>query len=469
MRHLIVLGAAALLLGACNLIPSQTDAADPSVVSDKPSPPELSVSIHEGDFATIHQFTTPGGVSVWLVEEPSIPILSINAAWKGGAAADPEGLEGLASAVAYQMNEGAGELDALAFQTRMEDLNMSFGCQAGRDWTTCSASMLSENAEASMALIATALSEPRFDEGPFERMRRENLVSIRRRQADAGFLASETMEGALYPDHPYAREMTEDSASAMTREEAAAYKNELMVKDRLLVTAVGAISAEALAPLIDSVFIGLPATSDLSRTPPLELREAADEALVTVLEQPQSLIRFAAPGLQRDHPDFFTAYVLNYTLGGGGFESRLMKELRVARGLTYGVSTSLRFGGELALWSGGGQTKNESVGEFLSVLRDELEKLVEEGVSAEELADAKAYLTGSYPLGFDSNAKIAGNMMAVRQQDLGVDYFDRRNAAVQAVTLEDVNRVAAEYLSPDRFTYAIVGQPQGLPESASPE
>lgn len=449
------------LLAACGG-PASQGPGEPAGAGPAPAPSALEVTVHDGDFARIEQFVTPGGISVWLVNEPAIPIVSVNAAWEGGDASDPDGMEGLANAVTYQMNEGAGELDSLAFQTRMEELNMSFGCSAGRDWTSCSVSMLRENAGEAMDLVALAFAEPRFDEGPFERAKRETLVGIKQRETNPNFLAGEAIEDALYPGHPYAAEVSEESLAAITREAALAHKDRLMVRDRLLVTAVGAITPEALAPLVDKAFAGLPETSDLDLPPPAGLNPPVAEPIVVDLPQPQSLVRFIGPGLQRDHPDFFTAYVLNYTLGGGGFESRLMKELRVERGLTYGIYTGLDFGGELATWSGGGQTKNETAGEFVRLIRAELEGLAETGITETELADAKAYLTGSYPLGFDSNAKIAGNMMGVRQQGLGVDYFDRRNAAIEAVTLEDVNRVAAEWLKPERFTFVLVGEPDGL-------
>ncbi len=180
------------------------------------------------------------------------------------------------------------------------------------------------------------------------------------------------------------------------------------------------------------------------------------------LPQPQSLVTFTAPAMKREDPDFYTAVVLNYTFGGGGFESRLMKDLRVERGLTYGVYTGVSAGDKLQTWAGSGQTKNESAGEFIDGVKENMVAMVEEGMTEEELSAAKAYLTGSYPLGFDSNAKIAARMMGVRLEDLPVDFFDKRNAMVEAVTLEDVNRVAAEYLSPENFTFVIVGQPQGL-------
>ena len=173
--------------------------------------------------------------------------------------------------------------------------------------------------------------------------------------------------------------------------------------------------------------------------------------------------------MTRDDPDFYTAVVLNYVFGGGGFESRLMKDLRVDKGLTYGVYSRLNAGDKLQTWTGGGQTKNESVQEFVAGIEENMAKLVADGISPEELADAKSYLTGSYPLGFDSNAKIAARMMGVRLEGLPVTFFDTRNALVEAVTEADVNRVAATYLQPERFTFIVVGQPDGLLDTPASE
>lgn len=466
----LLLGAGlAVTLAACTYLGNTLapEAAEEAAVAEAvevlAAEPELDVTVHSGDFAEIQQFTTPGGVSVWLVTEPSIPILSLDMAWEGGDAADPDGLEGLAEAVSYLMNEGAGDLDSLAFQTRMEELNMSFGCSTSNDWTSCSASMLTDNVGEAMDLVALAFEDPRFDEGPFERFRREQEVSLNTRETSAGYLAWRARAQALYPDHPYAREKSAESIAALTPELAKAHMRKLMVKDRLLVTAVGAVTPEELAPMVDAIAAHLPETSDIPETPDIEF--TADMGFGTVvvdLPQPQSLVQFIAPGVKRKDPDFFPAYVLNYTFGGGGFESRIMQTLRVEQGLTYGVYSTLDFGDHFQAWTGSGQTKNESAGDFIAGLKAEMRKIATDGVTAEELADAKAYLTGAYPLAFDSNAKIAGQMMNVRQDELGVDYFDRRNAMVEAVTLEQVNALAAEYLDPDRFSFIVVGQPQGL-------
>ena len=454
MRSLsLISGAfAALALAAC-AAPSDDAAADANAID---------VTVHDGEFATIQQFTTPGGVSVWLVEEPSIPILSLRMAWTAGETNDPEGLEGLTNAMVYHMNEGAGELDAQAFFKRMEELNMSFSCGASNESTYCNASMLTDNANDSFDMIGLAFAEPRFDDGPFERFLREQQVGLETRETNAQYLASRARAAALYPGHAYARDTSAESLAALTQDGMRAQKDRLMVKQGMLVTAVGAMSPEQLAPLIDKAVAGLPETSETAETEDVVLSAPAATPVVIDLPQPQSLVTFAAPAMTREDPDFYTAVVLNYTFGGGGFESRLMKDLRVEKGLTYGVYTQVSSQDKIQLWSGGGQTKNESAGEFIAGVKENMAEMVASGMTEDELSAAKAYLTGSYPLGFDSNAKIAARMMGVRLDELPVDFFDKRNAMVDAVTLEDVNRVAAEYLDPANFTFVVVGQPQGL-------
>jgi zinc protease len=344
----------------------------------------------------------------------------------------------------------------------MEELNMSFSCSASNESTFCNSSMLTDNATDSFDMISLAFAEPRFDDGPFERYQREQEVSLQTRETNAQYLASRARIAALYPDHPYARNTSAESLAAITQDAMRAQKDLLMVQEGMLVTAVGAISPEELAPLIDKAVAGLPAESETVEPENVVLADPAAAPITVELPQPQSLVSFAAPAMTREDPDFYTAVVLNYTFGGGGFESRLMKDLRVEKGLTYGVYTSVSAGDKLQLWSGGGQTKNESAGEFIAAVKANMTKMVDDGMTELELADAKSYLTGSYPLGFDSNAKIAGNMMGVRLDGLPVDFFDKRNAMVEAVTLDDVNRVAREYLNPENFTFVVVGEPEGL-------
>lgn len=465
MKNILIASLSAIMLGACATTSLETETEASSVATITPN--GMSVDVHEGEFADIQTFVTPGGTSVWLVSEPSIPIVAVNMAWKGGRAHDPEGLEGLAGAVVYHMNEGAGDLDSLGFQTRMEELNMSFGCSASLLWTSCSVDMLSENADEAMALVASAFENPTFDSVPFERFRREQEVGLKTRETSAGYLAQRAEMQAFYPGHTIARETSAESIAALTPELAKAHMRKLMVQDRLIVTAVGDISPDALAEMIDNAAAGMAESSVLPDVPEIELPSEAlpVSPIVVDLEQPQSLIQFTGAGMDIDHPDFYSAYVLNYEFGGGGFASRLMQSLRVEKGLTYGIYTRMGFGDIIDEWGGGGQTKNESAGEFIEGIEAEMTKIAANGITEEELSDAKAYLTGSYPLGFDSNSKIASQLMNVRQDDdRDITYFDTRNAKINAVTLEDVNRVASEWLTPDRYTFIVVGQPQGLSE-----
>ncbi|MEL6830780.1 MAG: pitrilysin family protein [Pseudomonadota bacterium] len=456
--HAVLAAAASLLVVACGAGTEPDDLANGEATQTG-----LDVTIHDGEFATIKQFTTPSGVSVWLVEERFIPILSLRMAWEQGTSSDPDGFEGLTNSVTYMMNEGAGDMDSQAFFQRMEELNMSFGCSAGQTSTFCNASMLTENADESFALISEAYAEPRFDEVPFERFRRENEVSLNTRETNANYLASRAQIEALYPDHPFARQLTAESLSALTAEAAKAHKSQVMTREGLIVTAVGAISPEELAPLIDEMAAGLSDATIETPLEPVALNEASEAPLTVSLPQPQSLVQFVGPAVARDHPDYYPLIVMNHIFGGGGnFSARLMSSLRVEKGLTYSIRTSVSPGEYLQLFSGGGQTKNESAGEFIEGIKEEMRLMATEGATVAEVEKSVAYLTGSYPLSFDSNAKIAGNMMSVRIEGLPVDYFDTRNDQISAVTLEDVNRVAATYLSPERFTFFVVGEPEGL-------
>ena len=428
-------------------------------------PPELSGVDEESEqtgLSNIQVVETSDGYSAWLVTENAIPIVSVNMAWRGGDTTDPDGLEGATDLMVYMMNEGAGDLDSKAFAERMQELNMSFGCSTGSDWTSCSMTTLSENFEEAMEMVRLGLTETRFDEDPYNRAIEEIVVGLQQAETSAGTIAGRALYDAIYPDHPYARYALPATVQKVTIEDAIARRDAIMAKDNFLVTVVGDIAPDRLQTAMETTFADLPETSDVAEIEDVVLKPAVAEPIVKELPQPQSLVAFTAPGFLRNDPDFFPAYVTNYILGGGGFSARLMDEIREKRGLTYGIYTSLSTQDHLGRWSGSAQTANANVGELIGVAKAELYKMATEGPTEDELADAKSYLTGAYPLGFDSNSKIAGQMMGVRQEKLGMDYFANRNAMVEAVTVEDVKRIASEYLMPENFTFVVVGQPEGM-------
>lgn len=406
--------------------------------------------------------TSPGGVTAWLYPEDSIPIVTIEASFKGGAALDPPGEEGAVALMAGLIEEGAGPLDATGFAEAREGLAAQFGFDSGRDAVTVSAQMLSENVEASVDLLRSALIEPRFEEAAVQRVRGQILSSIRSDQTDPGSIASQAFYAQVFAGHPYARspEGTLESVAAIETETLRAVHEAALTRDRLSIAVVGDITAEELGPMLDRLFGDLPAAGP--ELPPVAEAEAPGTLQVVELAIPQSVVVFGHDGIARDDPDFVPAFVLDHVLGGGGFGSRLTTEVREKRGLTYGIYTYLAPGEFGWLYMGGFSSANARVGEALDVVRSEWRRMAEEGVTPDELEAAKRYLTGAYPLRFDGNASIANQLLGLQTAGLGIDYVNERNALIEAVTLEEVAAVSERLLHPDRLTFVVVGQPEGV-------
>jgi zinc protease len=410
----------------------------------------------------IQDLKSPGGAVFWLVEEPSIPIVSLEISIAGGARLDPEGRAGLANRMTGLIEEGAGDLDAVGFSKARDDLSARFGFSAGRDSIGISAQMLAETLEPSVALLATALATPRFDAEPLERVRAQILSVIAESGTEPDAVAADAWYAASFPDHPYGRptDGTAESVAMITRDDLIAARARLLTRANARIAVVGAIGAEQAGRMVDTILAGLEQGEPLSRdpagdTPPPGLQ-------VIDLDVPQSAAVFGHVGLERSDPDFIPAFVMNYILGGGGFSSRLMQEVRVKRGLAYGIYSYIAVRDETALYIGAVQTANERMAESLEVIKAEWARMAAEGITAEELDRAKRYLTGAYPLSFDSNAKIASYLVFVQEENLGIDYITRRNGLIEAVTLEDVKRAAARLLQPESLSIVVVGKPVGL-------
>jgi zinc protease len=253
----------------------------------------------------------------------------------------------------------------------------------------------------------------------------------------------------------------EKTLAAITAADLTAAHQRIFVRNTLQIAVVGDIDAATLARQLDETFGSLPegAAPEL----PAMVEPAAGPSL-QVIERDisQSIIIFGHGGILRSDPDFFPAYIMTSILGGGGFGSRLTDEIREKRGLTYGVGAGLVPLDRAGLFMGSIGTRNEKAGEALALVRDVLKRMADEGPTAQELAEAKTYLTGSYALRFDSNAKIAGQLLGIQQENLGIDYINRRNAMVEAVTLEQVKAQAKRLIDADRLIVTVVGHPQGL-------
>lgn len=418
----------------------------------------------------IERVVSPGGIEAWLVEENSIPLIVMDVAWKGGAASDPAEKAGTANLVSSLLDEGAGEFDAAAFQARIEDIAARMSFSAESDNFAGSLSTLAEHRDEAFRLFSLAISEPRFEEDAIERIRAQIGVVIARNSDRPEWIASDSWYKAALGDHPYARssEGTPETLGAITRDDLMEFASRVLARDNLKIAVVGAISPAELGPLLDRTFGALPEKANLPEIARIELPEG-EQTIVVERDFPQSVILFGMQGLPRDDEDFIPAFIMNYMLGGGSFSSRLMEEVRVKRGLAYSVSTYLSPLDRAAFYFGEVGTKNERVGETLAVVRRELARMAEEGVTQEELDDAKTYLTGSYPLRFTTNRSITSQLLGIQLENLGIDYVERRNGLIEAVTTEDIARVSKRLLKPENMIVAIVGKPNLSPDPGLPE
>ncbi len=396
----------------------------------------------------LQEVRSESGVEAWLVEDYSVPIVTIRFAFSGGSAAEPEGKEGLSKLLVSLFDEGAGELDSEAFQIRLDDAGAEMSFSAGRDTIYGSMRVLAENRAEAFDLLRLAVTEPRFDAVPVERMKGQMLAGLRASENDPDTLAGRRWLRALYGDHPYARpeQGTPETLAGIAPDDLRAFHRAAFVRDGLNVAVVGAIDAETLATELDRIFGGLPETSDLPAV--ADVDQKLDQQVRYDYPLPQARLRLSYPGLARDDPQFFAAALMNQILGGGSFTSRLFQEVREKRGLAYGVDSglsTLRHANSLVI---GTSTRADKAEETLGVIREVVRRMAEEGPTAEELEAAKQYIIGAYAVNnLESSASIAATLVQLQIDDLGIDYIDRRADLINAVTLEDTKAVARRLLS----------------------
>ena len=422
----------------------------------------LVVAVPAHAATEIVEVTSPGGVKAWLVQEPSIPFVSLELSFKGGGSLDREGARGAINLMAATLEEGAGDMDAQAFATAREELAAGFGFGVGRDTVTVTARFLSENRDDAIALLREALINPRFEQSAIDRVRAQVLTNLRSELTDPNSLASLTFMKQAYGDHPYSTDLngTLESVAALTREDIRNAYSDVFARDRVFVGAAGDISADELGRILDVLLKDLPAEG--APLPSAVDVQVTGGVTVVPLETPQSVSMFGHVGIPRSDPDFFPAFVANQIFGGSGLQSRLGIEVREERGLTYSVGSFLVNYDHAYMLMGSLASANDRIADAIDVVRAEWERIAEQGVTQEELDSAKTFLTGAYPLRFDSNASIARILVGMQLDGLTKDYVKTRNDLVNAVTLEDVQRVAERLYRAENLRFIIVGQPEGV-------
>ena len=414
----------------------------------------------------IDVITSPGGIEAWLVQEPTVPLVAISFAFRGGTSQDPTDKPGVANMVSALLDEGAGPYDSRAFHQALDDRAIEFRFTAGRDYFRGSLRVLKEHRDGAFDLLRLMLTEPRFDAAEVERVRRQIHAALQRDINQPGDIAARAWWSTAFPGHPYGRPVkgTPQSVLSITVDDLKAYRQRVLARDGLTVALIGDLTPEAAGKLLDHVFGGLAAKGE--REPVADIApQGIGQRIVQEVDVPQASVVFGGTGVSRADPDFMAAYIVNYILGGGSFASRLYDQVREQRGLAYSVHQSMVWLGHAAIVIGSTATSADRTAEALAIIEREIQRMREEGPTADELAKAKAYLNGSYALNFDTSSKIISQLVQMQIDGLGIDYVERRSKLIEAVTLDDAKRAARRMFDGGALV-TVAGRPRGLTSKA---
>ena len=434
---------------------------------------ETKEANHTDGILSIQEVTSKSGITAWLVEDHTLPIISLKFSFKGaGSINDSLDKQGLVLLLSNTMDEGAGNLRSQEFQKMLSDHSITLRFNSNRDNFGGQLKTLSRNQDKAFELLKSALNAPRFDAEPIERMRAANIARIKSSLSDPEWIAARILNDKAFDNHPYAQNSggTLTSLPNITADDLKTHKQNHLTKDRLIIGVTGGITAQELKKTLDAIFGDLPSSNKEKPT-------KNEQALIKnggknfLFEQdiPQTIIRVSMPSLDNQHADYPALQVLNYIFGGGGFGSRLMEEAREKRGLTYGIYSHLYALDQMNSFNISTSTKNESTSEMMRIIRDELTRLRETPVSTQELQSAKDYIIGSMPLSLTSTDKISSILLSMQLNERPITYLDTLANKINRVTIEDIQRVATDLLQSDNLTTIMVGQPENITDTVKIE
>lgn len=407
-------------------------------------------------------------VQVWYVEDHTLPMIAMSAALPAGSAYDPENKAGLAAFTADLLNEGAGSLNSQGYQSALTNKAIRLSVTPTRDYLVISLVTLSENAPEAFRLLGLALTHPRFDNDAIGRVRAQMIAALQEQGQDPQTVASKGFMATFFGNHPYAHPIDGTLASIprITRSDIRSFAHSHWVRNGLRIAISGDATPDKLKVLIGSAFGQIAAKWPPAVPAPGRLGVPGTH--VIPMPVPQATAVFGLPGILRSDRDFIPAYVANYILGGGGFSSRLMQEVREKRGLTYGISSSIDTLNKAGIFAIQVATRAGAMRQTIDVVRATMRDFAEHGATDKELADAKTYITGSFPMAFSSNVGIASQLSSFQRVGLPIDYIKKRNALINAVTLDDVKRVSKRLFHADKMTIVVGGSIQSTPAHTRP-
>lgn len=400
----------------------------------------------------------PNGLVLITSEQRALPIVSMNLRIRAGSRYDPKGEAGVAYLTAKLLAYGTKERDAMEINGILDHLGASLSTDSGINRAAIHLDILKKDLRAGVELLAELLTDATFPAAEVKRVKESLLASIKAKAYRPGTIAHERFMSALYPDSPYGRpvEGEEEVVAKITRQELHTFYDRYYRPNRATLVVVGDVAHEEMIEALTKAFAAWKPVEHAEETepklsPPRRLLRKVDRDLT------QANIVMGHEGIERTHPDFYAVRVMNYILGGGGLSSRLANTIRNENGLAYSVYSYFSSGKDVGTFQVSMQTKNETAQRAIQLARAEIDRMRTEGVTDEELQEAKDYLIGSFPLRLDTNQRIARFLARVEYLDLGLDYPEQYPELIRAVTKEDVKRVANEYLEPDKLILVVVG------------
>jgi zinc protease len=393
--------------------------------------------------AKIQHLVSPGGIEAWFVQDATVPLIAMEYSFDGGASQDPADKAGVGNLVGDLLDEGSGDLDSRTFHERLERRAIELGFSSSRDHFRGSLRMLKENKDEAFELLRMSLTSPHFASEDVERIRSQLMAGLQNETVSPNSLAGHKFLELAYGNHPYGRPANGTLASVptITVAELRDYVHRVLAKDTLKVAVVGDVDAATLGKLLDHTFGDLPAKANLTPVADVDATKPPQRAFIP-LDVPQTVVTFGGPGIRRHDPDFMAAYVVNHILGGGSLSSRLYREVREKRGLAYSVYESLLWMEHSALFVGNTGTRADHASQTVETIDKEVRRMAEDGPTQKELDEAKSYLKGSQMLALDTSSKLASAMLQYQLDRLPIDYIEKRNAIVDAVTLDQARTVA---------------------------
>lgn len=438
-----------------------THALSPSPVSKPADTPSAKVPEIK---TTVRELKTPGGLKVWFVSTPSIPVVTLTINFQNaGSKNDPKGMAGLTGFLSDMMDEGAGEYDSQGFKKLLRETNIQFDTTNGGDHFYLKFRSTKEGISDLFKILDLVLFKLRFDGASLDHIRQNIFTHLQQGLHSENMAAADGFKIQAFGDHPYGMttQTQIDQLPAISKEAMQHFMKSWFARSNVQITVAGDIDESDLLMNLDTVLGKLEASAPKNEVASAALGTPGDVNVIN-MDIPQSVIVFYQPGVPRNHPDFYPIYVMMKIMADQAFESRLWNEIREKRGLVYGVGADLRWSGHADYVVGQAATANKNVAEVIKLVREEWSKMADKGATPEELAFVKQQLTGSYPLGFTSTKQIVGLLDIYQTDGLAPDFITQRNAEIQKVTLEDVNRVAKSFLQPNKLSFVVVGKPEEL-------